>query len=163
MTPEQEKLKALQERKEAIQKRRQERADREQLAKLEQEVADLERIDELEDEHCDGRVATAPLKGWVPGTAAVTRIAIVIPRRSDHSYDRFQGLVLKNRKNPSKLKQAMEQLARMVLAYPHPEQDKEAYEATLELAPVMLSTIADMAQRLADADAEVDEKKSALS
>jgi hypothetical protein len=163
MTPEQQKLKDLQERKAAVQKRRQERAEKEQLAKLEQEVADLERIDALEEEHGDGRVATAPLKGWVPNTGAVTRIAIVIPKRSDHTYDRFQQLVLKHRKNPGKLKDAMEQLARMALAYPHPMDDKEAYEATLELAPVMLTTIADMAQNLADADAEADEKKSALS
>jgi hypothetical protein len=162
-TPEQQKLKELQDKRDAIQKRRQERADRERLAKLEQEVADLEAIDQLEEEHGDGRVGTAPLRGWVPDKGAVTRIAIVVPLRSDHSYQRFQELVLKNRKNPGKLTQAMEQLARMVLQYPHPERDKAAYDATLELAPVMLTTIADMAQKLADADAEADEKKSGTS
>jgi hypothetical protein len=158
-----QELREIEERIAAVQKRRQERADREQLAKRRQELTDLEAIDALEEEHGDGRIGTAPIRGWVPGRGAVTRIAIKVPERSDHSYQRFQSLVLKNRKSPGKLTQAMEQLARMVLAYPSPEHNREAYDATLELAPVMLTTIADMAQGLADADAEADEKKSAQS
>ena len=164
MTDEQlQELRALEERKADLQKKREARAEAEKLPYTKQEVADLERIDALEEEHGDKRVATAPLKGWTPGTGAVTRIAVVVPKRSDHIYQRFQRLVLQHRKNPDQSIKAIEQLARMALAYPHPERDKEAFEATLELAPVMLSTVATMAQSLADADDEADAKKSVTS
>jgi hypothetical protein len=155
----------LRDYKEAIQKRRDQRAAKEESARELQEVIDLEAIDRLEEEHGHGRVAAAPLRGWIPGRGAVTRIAIVVPQRSDHSYQRFQRLILQNRRSPARAVGAIEQLARLCLRYPDPEKDKdkEAYDATLELAPVMLNTIATMAQDLADADGEADAKKSLTS
>ena len=153
----------LAEYKAGIQKRREARAEKEARAYELQEVIDLTRIDELEEEHGDKRVAAAPLNGWRPGHGAVTRIAVVVPLRSDHSYQRFQRLVLQHRKNVTRTLAAIEQLARVTIAYPHPEDNKEAFDATLELAPVMLNTAATMAQKLADADDESDAKKSVTS
>jgi hypothetical protein len=152
-------LAELADRKAAIQKRRETRAEKESLAHARQEVIDLTRIDELEEEHGDKRVAAAPLNGWTPGVGAVTRIAVVVPKRSDRVYQRFQQQVIRFRKDEVKTIAAIEQLARMVLAYPHPERDKDAFDATYELAPVMMNTAATMAQTLADADDKADAKK----
>jgi hypothetical protein len=155
--------KELTEYRASIQKQREARADKEALAHELQEAIDLTRINELEEEHGDGRIGAAPLRGWIPGRGAVTKIAVVVPLRSDHSYQRFQRLVLQHRKNPTRSIQAIEQLGRLCLAYPHHERDKDAYEATLELAPVLLNTVAKMVQDLADADEEADAKKSVTS
>lgn len=168
MTPEEQKeLEELEAQREAVQKQRDARAATEELPFRRQELADLQRVNELEEEHGDKRVLSARLNGWVPNAGAVTRIAVRAPRRSDHSYQRWQQLIwseIKNRRNgDSRGTKANEQLGRMALAYPHPEEHPELFKATLEIAPAMLSDAANLAVRLASTKEEEDAKKSMTS
>ncbi len=159
----QARLKALADEQEAIEREREARAQAEKLPYEEQKTADLRRINELEAEHGQNRVGVAELNRWTPGKGAVTRIAVTVPLRSEHRYQKFQQQIIAHRKNPSGTTKAIEELGRNCIAYPHPERDKELYDATLEIAPVMLNTAADMAADMADADDKADAKKSMRS
>lgn len=154
-----EELKKLTDAAAAIEAKREARANAERLPYERQRLADLTRVNELEEEHGTYRVGVAPLRGWVPGKGAVTRIAVVVPTRSSHRYQKFQQQIIAHRKDPSNSVKAIEELGKMTIAYPHHERDKALYDATLELAPVMLNTAADIAAKLADADDQVDAKK----
>lgn len=157
------RLKELEDEGAAIEKQRDDRAQAERLPYMEQKIADMRRINELEAEHGHSRVAIAPLKSWSPGCGAATRIAVAVPKRSEHRYQKFQQQILAHRKDPHGTTKAIEELGRNVIVYPHHERDKALYDATLELAPVMLGTAADMAAAMADADDTADAKKSLRS
>lgn len=157
------RMKELEDEEARIEKQRDERAQAEQLPFMEQKLADMRRINELEAEHGHQRVGVAPLRRWSPGRGAATRIAVVVPTRSEHRYQKFQEMILAHRKNPNGTRKAIEELGKFVIGYPHHERDKALYDATLELAPVMLGTAADMAAHFADADDKADVKKSLRS
>jgi hypothetical protein len=165
MTPEEiaTRLKELEREAESIDKERTAREQAEMLPRMEQHVADMRAVNKLEAEHGHNRVGVATLKGWTPGCGAATLIAVVVPKRSDHRYQKFQQQILAHRKNPHGTTKAIEELGSNAIGYPHKERDRELYDATLEIAPVMLNTAADMAADLADADDKADAKKSLRS
>jgi hypothetical protein len=157
------RLKELEDEAADIERQREERQQAERLPYMEQRVADMRRINELEAEHGHGRVGKAELNGWTPDRGAVTMLAAVVPLRSSHRWQKFQQQVLAHRKNPNGSVQAIEELGRNTLAYPHPQRDKDLFDATLEIAPAMLNTVADMVATMADADEAADAKKSQRS
>jgi hypothetical protein len=154
-----DELRRLEDEAAGIERQREARANAERLPYERQRLADLKRVNELEEEHGTYRVGVAKLRGWVPGKGAATLVVVVVPTRSSHRYQKFQQQIIAHRKDPSSSVRAIEELGRMTIAYPHHERDKALYDATLELAPVMLNTAADIAAKLADADDQVDAKK----
>lgn len=125
---------------EKIKARRAERKNA--LAKLraEQYEKDLEELDKLEELHGHDAVLSVELIKWSPG--ATTMIVVKLPKTSEQVYKRFQHQA--NAKNPSASHKvdASDMLARSCAVYPHPKEDTELFDATIDIAPGLLGYVA---------------------
>jgi len=114
-----------------------------------QRLKDLEALVELETEHGMERLIKVDLRGWKIDSGAVTLAVAKRARKSDKLYKRFVDMVRRSKKgekiDEAEVEKAGDLLAQSCLVYPVvPENgaDGGAYEATLELFPGFLTTIA---------------------
>lgn len=126
------------ERKRAAEARRALLREEHTAAHAEQEAADMERVVDLEDEHGFDRVLRINLRGWKAGSGAATLVAARIPLSSERVVKRFEDTVSKPKAENLK---ALHLLAESCLIYPSRKDEKELYDATLELAPGLLSNV----------------------
>ncbi len=123
-------------------------AEREK-AETEQAERDLEARFALEDEH--GPVAEIKMRVFKAGQP--TRAYVRMPESGE--YRRFKDLVQKHEKQPKKVQDAADQLARATWVYPA---DDEAKAAMLDAFPGLLTTIANVAVAMANGK-DADEGK----
>lgn len=119
----------------AMEKRERLKAE-EAAAFAEQQANDIEQLVELEAEHGFDRVYRIDLNGWKPGSGAATMVVVRIPLKSESVFKRFEDTVSKPKSDNLK---AAVILAESCLVYPNRKEHAELYEATMELAPGILS------------------------
>lgn len=128
----------------SIAKARAARKGGEDLARKRQQVVDLEALSGLEEEHGFNRVLRIDIEGWKSGAGAATMVVVLLPERRDAKFKRFQQELNKERPESSKRLDAADKLARSCLVYPDAKTDdgKSLLESTLELAPGLLTHVA---------------------
>lgn len=120
-----------------------------------QEADDIERLVELEGEHGFERVLRIDLNGWKPGAGAATLVVARVPFASEKVYKRFEETVSKPKAENLKAAHA---LAEACLVYPHRTDDAALYAATLELAPGLLTHVANQIANAVQGRAEEEKK-----
>ena len=129
------------ERMKAAEARRGKLREEHQAAYDEQQATDFARLVDLEAEHGFDRVLRINLKGWKASegdTQAATLVVARIPLSSERLVKRFEDTVSKPKAENLK---ALHLLAESCLIYPSRTNEKALYEATLELAPGLLSNV----------------------
>jgi len=152
-------IEELEEKIAEVRKRRAAQAQKEHKPWLVQNLKDQLALADLEDEHGPNRVWSIEFEGWKAEEGAATLIVVLLPTRSEKKFKKFQQLVLKNRERAPQVLTAIEQLARTCVVYPHPEEQKELYTGTVELAAGILSEAADFIGAKLRGQAEEDSKK----
>ena len=137
-------------------------AKREQLktseadARAEQYAVDLEALVDLEGEHGFDRIVRVDVGVWQPGKGAATMVVAKAPRGSEKVFKRFEEKIAKAKKDGSTaVLDAHHELAISCLVYPS---DKKLLDATLDIAPGLLSHVANEIVKAVQGSAE-DEKK----
>lgn len=123
---------------EELEARRQKLREAHAAAHHEQELVDLARVIDLEEEHGFDRILRINLRGWKADSGATTLVVARIPQGRDGFVKRFEETVSKPKSENLK---ALHMLAVSCIVYPSPKDEKELYEATLNLAPGMLSNV----------------------
>jgi hypothetical protein len=130
----------------AIAKARAVRKGAEDVARKRQQVVDMAALSELEEEHGHNRVLRIDIEGWKSGAGAATLVAVLLPERRDAKFKRFQQELNKERPDSPKRIEAADRLARSCIVYPDPKDEehggKALFEATIELAPGLLTHVA---------------------
>lgn len=145
-TPE-ERIKAAQERRDA-------QASVEKAAHTEQFADDMEAIADLEAEHGYGRIRCIHLDGWKPGHGAATLVAARVPLKSESVFKRYESQITKPKAD---VVSALHTLAEACVVYPSRKDAKELYEATMDLAPGVMSMVG---QKIVEAvQGRADEEK----
>jgi hypothetical protein len=121
---------------------------------VEQQATDLEALVELEDEHGFDRVVRIDLTGWRPGVGAATMVVARVPLNSEKVFKRFEDTVSKKDSKTS-TNDAGITLARACLVYPA---DKALLDATMELAPGVLSHLGLQLIKAVQGSAEEEKK-----
>lgn len=124
-------------------------------AHAEQQASDIERLVDLEEKHGFDRVLRIDLGGWKPGAGAATMLVARVPLASEPAFKRFQDTIAKPKTDHI---EAANTLAATCIVYPHRKDDKDLYEATLELAPGILSAVAAEVVKAAMGHAEEEKK-----
>lgn len=143
---------------EQLQERARLRADARAKAEQEQRIKDLTAKEKLEEEH-DGAIATVTVARFKPGqpTMAIVRV----PRALE--YKRFKDQIARSAKKENAVSQveAAELLAKASWVYPAPNDDgriSEAQNAMLEAFPGILTTLGNIAAKLAEGSAAEEGK-----
>ena len=157
MTPA-EKLAELREKIAAQQARRDANKDAFELAHAEQQFADLERLASLEEEHGFERVQRFDVPAWNPGEGAATMVLARVPRAKEAIVKRFEQTAAKAKDGDGKILEAGHLLARSCIVYPSERDEKELYEATMDLAAAMLSHVGVQIMKLVQGKAEEEKK-----
>lgn len=131
------KVLTAQERIDAANKRRSQKANAESLLKLEQQATDLEAIADLEDTHGHDRIIRIELTSWTPGQGAPTSIAVRVPMGSEKNCAKFNDRINKAKEGSKEKLSAQDDLAKECWVYPVFGSD--AYKAALEIAPMILN------------------------
>lgn len=124
-------------------------------AHAEQQATDIERLVDLEEKHGFDRILRIDLGGWKPDAGAATLVAARVPLASEGVFKRFQVALNSPKADHA---QAANTFAAACLVYPHREDDKKLYEATLELAPGILVAVAGELSKAAMGHAEEEKK-----
>lgn len=143
------------ERKAALLAKREEQRLVEAAAHADQELTDLEALVDLEAVHGFDRVLRIDLKGWKPGAGAATLVAIRVPMKSESFFRRFESKVSKPKADTLA---AMHELAEGCVVYPDREKQKDLYEATVELAPGVITMAADLIVKAVQGKADEEKK-----
>jgi len=131
--------------------RRQANADAHKAAHQVQYLKDLTALVELEEEHGVERLLKVEIRGWKIDSGAVTMVVARRPRKSDALLKRFIDMSRRSKKgdklDDGEVDKAGELLANSCILYPSVPKKGEAnpgpaYDATLELAPGLLLTVA---------------------
>lgn len=137
---------SLDEQIEALNERRAKGRDAHETAWKTQHVADLEALANLEDEHGYDRLVRVELRGWKADSGAATMAVAKRARASDKLYKRFVDMVRRSKKgervDDNEVERAGNMLAESCLVYPSKDDKAGAYEATLELFPGLLTSVA---------------------
>lgn len=142
----------------AIQERREARKAMEKAAYDAQRVLDMTALADLEDELGYERVKAISLSGWRPGEGAATMVVVRLPRKSEAVFKRFEQMLTRAKEGtPAKL-EAQTLLAESCLVYPSKKDSPELYNATMELAPGVLSNAAFQIVVAVQGQAEVEGK-----
>lgn len=149
-TPE-ERIKA------ALEKRAQMQAA-EANAYAEQQASDIEALVDLESEHGFDRVLRIDLVGWKPGSGASTLVAARIPLGSEKVIKRFEDTVAKSKERTTANLTAMQTVGLSCIVYPDREKQKELYDATIELAPAIVSKVGELVVKAVHGKAEEEKK-----
>lgn len=126
----------------AIQARRDARKAQEKAVYDAQRVLDMTALADLEDEHGYERVKSISLSGWRPGEGAATMIVVKLPRKSESVFRRFEQMTSKAKEGTQAKLEAQTMLAESCIVYPSKKDNPELYNATMELAPGVLSNAA---------------------
>ena len=146
-----------QQRIDAANKRRQSTKDAEAAAKLEQAATDIEAIADLESTHGYDRVIAIGIDGvWKPGMGAPTRIAVRVPLGSDGMCKRFIDQI--NRAKEGSKDRILAQDSLAIECWIYPEKGSDAYQAAIEIAPMILSNAALQIVKAAQGVAEAEGK-----
>jgi hypothetical protein len=134
---------------EALNERRAKGKEAHDTAWKTQHVVDLAALADLEDEHGYDRLVRVELRGWKADSGAATMAVAKRARKSDKLYKRFVDMVRRSKKgekiDEGEVEKAGNLLANSCLVYPAPPEkgaDGGAYEATLELFPGLLTSVA---------------------
>jgi hypothetical protein len=145
----------LQKRREALANKRDEQRTSEAKAHALQEIVDLEAIAELEAEHGFDRVLPVKLIGWKPGADAATHIAVRVPLKRESLIKRYESQITKPKAD---LAAALHTLAEACVVYPDRKTQKDLYEATMELAPGILSKSGGLIVKAVEGKADEEKK-----
>ncbi len=133
-----------------LERRAQSRAEHDAAHKL-QHLADLTALVALEEEHGVERLLRVEIKGWKSGSGAVAMVVAKRARKSDKLFSRFVAMMRASKKcekvDDNEMERAANLLAESCIVYPAVPKKGEAnpdgaYEATLELAPGLLTNVA---------------------
>lgn len=105
-----------------------------------QHADDLEALDKLEEEHGWGRTLRIDLGGWQAGMGAVTMMVAKLPLGSDATFKRFAQQSVGKEKKPQAILDSGDTFGASCVIYPEPGSD--AYKATVEAFPGVLSNVA---------------------
>jgi hypothetical protein len=144
-------MSTLEERRAAVEKRRQERAESLATARDEQEVSDLEAIDKLEADKGFALDATLSVSQYVKGCPV--RLALRAPSASE--YKRYFTQVNAAGSNADAKVKAHHLLAEVCWVYP---ESKEARAELLEANGGLLASIGNRAAKLAELKADEEKK-----
>jgi hypothetical protein len=140
---------SIDEQIEALNERRQTIREKHEAAHKAQHLVDLTALADLEVEHGYDRLIRVELRGWKADSGATTMAVALRARKSDKLYKRFVDMVRRSKKgekiNEEEVERAGDMLAQSCLVYPAPpskDAPSEAYEATLELFPGLLTSVA---------------------
>lgn len=143
--------KTVEERIAELHERRQANLDAHKAAHQAQYLEDLEALVALEEEHGVERLLKVEIRGWKADSGAVTMVIAKRPRKSDALLKRFIDMSRRSKKgeklDDGEVDKAGELLANSCIVYPavpkkgDPSPDP-AYDATIELAPGLLLTVA---------------------
>lgn len=126
----------------AAQARRDEMQAIEAEAHAEQLAADMEALADLEAAHGFNRVKSIPIGGvWQSGTGATTMVIVRVPLRRESVMKRFEETAARSKSGSDEGLKALHALAEACIVYPHRKDQAEAYAATLDLAPGILSNV----------------------
>ncbi len=109
-------------------------------ARKPQQITDLKRLVALKTEHGADVVCYVELSRYKPGAA--TMVIALLPASSEFKYKRFQQTTHSDKAKSGAKLEAGEQLARSCMIYPHPKDDEDLHEATVEFAPGILGHLA---------------------
>lgn len=107
-------------------------------AHADQQAADMERVADLEEAEGFDRILRINLNGWKAGVGAATLVAARVPLSSERYVKRFEETVSKPKSENLK---ALHALASACLIYPSAKDEKALYDATMELAPGLLTNV----------------------
>ncbi len=136
---------------EALHARRRATRETHDAAYKAQHLIDLTALADLEDAHGCDRIVKVGIRGWEVGSGAVTMVVAKRPRKSDSLYKRFVDTLQRASKgdkvNSGEASKAGDLLAESCIVYPKVSKKGEpsydgAYESTLELAPGLLTSVA---------------------
>jgi hypothetical protein len=119
-----------------------EQREEEHLLYLEQEIDDRKRQRELEREHGYNRVLAVPFSAWKPGVGAATRFVVLLPDARTRQFKIMQRAIARLKDDREEQVEEVERLARNCVRYPHPERDRQMFEATANLAPGIMGNLA---------------------
>lgn len=146
-----ERIAAAQQRRDAI---REEHAH----AYAEQQATDLEVVAALEDEHGFERVLRIDVGGWKAGEGAATLVVVRIPKSSESVFKRYEQTVSKAKTGTTAGLDAAHMLAEACLLYPSKKNQKDLYDATMELASGIRSNMAFQIAKVVQGNAEEEKK-----
>jgi GNAT superfamily N-acetyltransferase len=164
-----QKIEALEARREELLAEGEEQAEEERLAYLEQEVSDRERQRELEREHGYSRVLSVPFDAWKPDAGpmlddgahvqASTRFVCLLPEARGRQFKLMQRALARLKDDRAEQAEEVERMAKGCIRYPHPEQDRAMYQATINLAPAILGNLASqMIDKVAGRERDIRKK-----
>jgi hypothetical protein len=104
-----------------------------------QQADDMARLVELEEIHGFNRIVRIDIKGWRQNSGAATMLVVRLPERKEHRFRMFQTKLAGCKETDPKRVDIAEELASACVVYPSPQTDKALYDATLELAPGVLT------------------------
>ncbi len=145
-----------QERLSAARKARGDQRNREAEIRAEQEAADIEAIAALESQFGFDRIRAIRLSTWAPDRGAPTTIAVRVPLGSEKLCQRFIETI--NRAKEGSRERLAAQDALAYECWEYPARGTPAYEAALELAPLVLAHAAVQIVRAAEGVAEAEGK-----
>lgn len=125
----------------AAQARREALKAAEAEAHAEQLATDLEALADLEAAHGFDRVLRVDLRGWKAGSGATTMVVARIPLRRESHVKRFEETAARAKSGTNEGLAALHTLAEACIVYPHRKDHAEAYAATMDLAPGILSNV----------------------
>lgn len=138
---------------------RRERLRAEQEAALkEQQATDLEALADLEAEHGFDRVLRIDLVGWKPGVGAAALLAVRVPEGRESVVKRFEQTVATSKERTPTNLQALKTLGEACVVYPDRKSQRDLYDATLELAPAILSKAGELVIKAVQGRGEEEKK-----
>jgi len=111
-------------------------------AALPQRIADQRRLNELKLEHGADGVCFVRIRGYRPGVATMVVALRPTGKQGSAYIKRFTSTVTSDTASNATKQDAQQQLAKPHIQYPHPERDKELFDATLDFAPLILNGVA---------------------
>jgi hypothetical protein len=156
----QRRMQELDEKEERRRADEREEIEEEQLAYREQEDKDEDRRRELERKHGRNRILSVKFrKAWVPEVGAATRFICLLPDYRGRKLKAMQKTLAHIGDDDAEKSEEVERLVRTCILYPHPERDRDMYQATINLTPLILGNLAkQMFERVAG-DEEESRKK----
>ncbi len=146
-----EKLDALEVRRQAIR-------EAHAAAYEEQLLADMTALVDLEEEHGFERTVRVDLGSWKSGVGAATMVVARIPGRGSDMFKRYEQSIARAKSGTTDMLNAAHQLAESCLVYPSKKAAPELYEATMELAPGVLTNLALQVSKAVQGHAEEEKK-----
>jgi hypothetical protein len=144
-------MSTIEQRREALEKRRAEREEASAKARAEQRLLDEEAYEDLKDEHAVASVSTSR---FVEGQPTMAIVRMPTPSEYKRYVDQIGANVAK--KSTKGQRDAQELLANSCWVYPR---EVEARKAMLEVFPGLLTPLSMAAAKLAEGNAEEEGKE----